>query len=102
MVDPQLVHYPSRDGKWTISALLYVPHNMRRDGQNAAIVYVHGGPTFQTVNLFNRFIHYMVNQGYMVIVPNYQGSTVYRNEFQQTDLFVTRGVDRYERTATDE
>src|SRR5207247_1033960 len=41
MVEPQLVHYPSRDGKWTISALLYVPHNMRRDGQNAAIVYVH-------------------------------------------------------------
>ena len=48
MVEPFLVHYPSRDGKWTISALVYVPYNMARSGQNAAIVYVHGGPTSQT------------------------------------------------------
>ena len=45
MVEPFLVHYPSRDGKWTISAFVYVPCNMQRNGQNAAIVYVHGGPT---------------------------------------------------------
>ena len=45
MVEPYLVHYPSRDGKWTISAFLYVPFNMARNGQNAAIVYIHGGPT---------------------------------------------------------
>jgi Tol biopolymer transport system component len=50
MVEPFLVHYPSRDGKWTISAFVYVPHNMQRNGQNAAIVYIHGGPTSQTVN----------------------------------------------------
>ncbi|HEY3620505.1 MAG TPA: DPP IV N-terminal domain-containing protein, partial [Candidatus Sulfotelmatobacter sp.] len=30
MVEPYLVHYPSRDGKWTISAFLYVPFNMAR------------------------------------------------------------------------
>jgi len=38
MVEPVLVHYPSGDGKWTISALLYVPFNMPRNEQNAAIV----------------------------------------------------------------
>ncbi|MFZ0138312.1 MAG: hypothetical protein WAK89_14685, partial [Candidatus Sulfotelmatobacter sp.] len=58
MVEPYLVHYPSRDGKWTISAFLYVPFNMARNGQNAAIVYIHGGPTAQTMNSFNRFIQY--------------------------------------------
>ncbi|HEY6767787.1 MAG TPA: hypothetical protein VI386_23790, partial [Candidatus Sulfotelmatobacter sp.] len=52
MVEPFLVHYPSRDKKWTISALLYVPFNMARNGKNAAIVYIHGGPTSQTVNSF--------------------------------------------------
>src|SRR5439155_1229763 len=93
MVEPLLIHYPSRDGKWTISALLYVPHNMRRDGKNAAIVYVHGGPTSQTVNLFNRFIQHMVNQGYMVIAPNYRGSTGYGKEFQQANLFDMGGGD---------
>ncbi|MFZ0285481.1 MAG: DPP IV N-terminal domain-containing protein [Terriglobales bacterium] len=72
MVEPFLVHFPSRDGKWTISAFVYVPYNMVRNGQNAALVYVHGGPTSQTVNSFNRFIQHMVNQGYMVIAPNYR------------------------------
>ena len=83
MVEPFLVHYPSRDGKWTISAFVYVPYNMARNGQNAAIVYVHGGPTSQTVNSFNRIMQHMVNQGYMVIAPNYRGSTGYGKEFSR-------------------
>jgi dipeptidyl aminopeptidase/acylaminoacyl peptidase len=93
MVEPFLVHYPSRDAKWTISAFVYVPYNMVRNGQNAAIVYVHGGPTSQTVNSFNRFIQHMVNQGYMVIAPNYRGSTGYGKEFQQANLFDMGGGD---------
>jgi len=93
MVEPFLVHYPSRDGKWTISALVYVPYNMIRNGKNAAVVYVHGGPASQTVNSFNRFIQHIVNQGYMVIAPNYRGSTGYGKEFQQANLFDMGGGD---------
>jgi len=93
MVEPFLVRFPSRDGKWTISALLYVPRNMQRNGQNAAIVYVHGGPAAQTVNSFNRFIQHMVNQGYMIIAPNYRGSTGYGKEFQHANLFDMGGGD---------
>ena len=93
MVEPYLVHYASRDGKWTISAFLYVPFNMARNGQNAAIVYIHGGPTSQSMNSFNRFIQYAVNQGYMVLAPNYRGSTGYGKEFQQANLFDMGGGD---------
>jgi dipeptidyl aminopeptidase/acylaminoacyl peptidase len=93
MVEPYLVHYPSRDGKWTISAFLYVPYNMARNGQNAAIVYIHGGPASQTMNSFNRFIQYAANQGYMVLAPNYRGSTGYGKEFQQANLFDMGGGD---------
>src|SRR5438876_1033355 len=93
MVEPFLVHYPSRDGKWTISALLYVPRNMQRNGQNAAIVYIHGGPTSQAVNSFNRFIQHIVNQGYMVIAPNYRGSSGYGKHFQDANLFDMGGGD---------
>ncbi len=93
LVEPLLVHYPSRDGKWTISAFLYVPYNMARNGQNAAIVYIHGGPTSQTMNSFNRFIQFAANQGYMVLAPNYRGSTGYGKEFQQANLFDMGGGD---------
>ena len=92
-VEPFLAHYPSRDGKWTISALVYVPRNMQRNGQNAAIVYIHGGPASQTVNSFNRFIQHIVNQGYMVIAPNYRGSTGYGDQFQHANLFDMGGGD---------
>jgi len=81
MVEPYLVHYPSRDGKWTISALVYVPNNIPRNGKFPAIVYIHGGPSSQTTNSFNRFIQYIVNQGYLVIAPNYRGSTGFGKEF---------------------
>jgi len=93
MVEPFLVHYPSRDGKWTISAFLYVPFNMARNGQNAAIVYIHGGPASQSMNSFNRFVQFAVNQGYMVLAPNYRGSTGYGKEFQNANLFDMGGGD---------
>jgi dipeptidyl aminopeptidase/acylaminoacyl peptidase len=93
MVEPQLVHYPSKDGKWTISAFVYVPYNLPHKAEHPAIVYVHGGPTAQTMNTFNRFVQYMANQGYMVIAPNYRGSTGYGKEFQQANLFDMGGGD---------
>ena len=86
MVEPYLVHYPSRDGKWTIPALVYVPNNIQRNGKYPAIVYIHGGPAAQTVNSFNRFIQYIVNQGYLVIAPNYRGSTGYGKAFNDANL----------------
>jgi len=93
MVEPYLVRYPSKDGKWTISAFVYVPYNLPHQAEHPAIVYVHGGPTAQTMNGFSRFIQYMVNQGYLVIAPNYRGSTGYGKEFMQANLFDMGGGD---------
>src|SRR5712691_4411798 len=93
MVEPSLVHYPSKDGKWTISAFVYMPYNLPRNGQHPAIVFVHGGPASQTVHAFNRFVQHMANQGYIVIAPNYRGSTGYGKEFEQANLFDMGGGD---------
>jgi len=93
MVEPHLVHYASKDGKWTISAFVYVPYNLPRNGEHPAIVFVHGGPTAQTMNTFNRFVQYMANQGYFVIAPNYRGSTGYGRDFQHANLFDMGGGD---------
>jgi len=93
LVEPFLVHYPSRDGKWQISAFVYVPHNAPRDHTHPAIVYVHGGPTSQTVNNFNRIVQYLANQGYLVIAPNYRGSSGYGKEFADANRFDMGGGD---------
>jgi dipeptidyl aminopeptidase/acylaminoacyl peptidase len=93
MVEPYLVHYPSKDGKWTISAFVYMPFNLPRNGQHPAIVFVHGGPASQTVNFFSRIVQHFANEGYIVIAPNYRGSTGYGKEFQEANLFDMGGGD---------
>ncbi len=93
MVEPYLVHFPSRDGKWTISAFAYIPNNILRNGKFPAIVYIHGGPTGQFVNSFNRNVQYLVNQGYLVIAPNFRGSTGYGKEFMKANYRDEGGGD---------
>jgi dipeptidyl aminopeptidase/acylaminoacyl peptidase len=93
MVEPFLVHYPSKDGKWQISAFVYIPYNAEKNGKNAAVVYIHGGPTSQTINSFSRSIQYLVNQGFFVIAPNYRGSTGYGKEFEDANLHDMGGGD---------
>jgi dipeptidyl aminopeptidase/acylaminoacyl peptidase len=85
MVTPTLVHYPSKDGKFTISAWVYIPKNIIHNGKYPAIVYIHGGPASQSMDSFNRFIQYMNNQGYLVIAPNYRGGTGYGHDFQEAN-----------------
>ena len=92
MVEPYLIHYPSRDG-FMISAFLYVPWNLKKDGANPAIVWVHGGPTSQSVNSFNRQVQYFANHGYVVLAPNFRGSTGYGMKFQAANRWDMGGGD---------
>ncbi len=88
----QLVHYKSFDGKM-ISALLWVPFNMKRDGSNPAVVLPHGGPTGQTIDYFNSQASALASRGYVCIAPNVRGSTGYGMEFQKANYKDLGGGD---------
>jgi dipeptidyl aminopeptidase/acylaminoacyl peptidase len=88
----QIVHYKSFDGTM-ISALLFVPFNLERNGHNPGIVYPHGGPTGQTIDTFNRTIAALVTRGYTVIAPNVRGSTGYGLPFQRLNYQDLGGGD---------
>jgi dipeptidyl aminopeptidase/acylaminoacyl peptidase len=45
------------------------------------------------MNSFNRNIQFLVNQGYVVIAPNYRGSTGYGKEFMDANRFDMGGGD---------
>jgi dipeptidyl aminopeptidase/acylaminoacyl peptidase len=79
-----LVHYKSFDGK-TISAFLWLPDNLKRDGTNPSVVLPHGGPTGQTVDSFSREVAALASRGYVCIAPNVRGSTGYGIEFQRAN-----------------
>jgi len=80
----QLVHYRSFDGT-VISAFVWLPDNIRRDGSNAGVVLPHGGPTGQTLDSFNRTVAALASRGYVCIAPNVRGSTGYGLAFQQAN-----------------
>ena len=88
----RLVHYRSFDGKM-ISAFVWVPFNLKRDGSNPAIVLPHGGPTGQTIDSFDRSIVTLVTRGYLCIAPNVRGSTGYGMEFQNANVKDLGGGD---------
>ena len=88
----QLVHYQTFDGK-TISAFLWVPFNLKRDGSNPGIVLPHGGPTGQTVDSFSKAAAALASRGYVCIAPNVRGSTGYGMEFQRANYKDLGGGD---------
>lgn len=92
MPGAQIVHYKTFDGK-TISALLWVPFNLKRDGTNPAIVLPHGGPTGQTVDYWNPEVAALVSRGYICIAPNVRGSTGYGIGFQKANYQDLGGGD---------
>jgi dipeptidyl aminopeptidase/acylaminoacyl peptidase len=81
LVRATLVHYASYDQR-KISAFVYVPFNLNKDGSNAAIVMAHGGPSGQWQDAFSRDVAYYTNHGYVVIRPNVRGSTGYGKAFE--------------------
>jgi len=90
--ESQLVHYRSFDDK-IISAFLWMPFNLKRDGSNPGIVLPHGGPTGQTVDSFSRTAASLASRGYVCIAPNVRGSTGYGIAFQQANTKDLGGGD---------
>jgi dipeptidyl aminopeptidase/acylaminoacyl peptidase len=88
----QVVSYKSFDGK-TISALLWIPYNLKRDGSSPALVLPHGGPTGQSADYWSPRVAALVSRGYICMEPNVRGSTGYGMEFQKANFKDLGGGD---------
>ncbi|MGE5050937.1 MAG: alpha/beta hydrolase family protein, partial [Bacillota bacterium] len=66
----------------TIPAFLYKPVQPNKAG----VVYVHGGPTGQSMLEWDLIVQYLVAKGYTVLAPNYRGSTGYGVEFEHKNF----------------
>lgn len=92
MPEAQIVHYQSFDGL-IISALLWMPFNLPRDGTHPALVLPHGGPTWQMKDYWSPDIAALVSRGYICIAPNVRGSTGYGMAFQRANYQDLGGGD---------
>jgi dipeptidyl aminopeptidase/acylaminoacyl peptidase len=88
----RIVTYRSFDGT-LVSAVVTMPFNLKRDGNNPAVVIPHGGPTGQTNDGFSRTATALASRGYVVIQPNPRGSTGYGLAFQKANFQDLGGGD---------
>src|SRR5260370_41971353 len=88
----QVISYKSFDGK-TISALLWIPFNLKRDGSNPALVLPHGGPTGQMVDYWNTDVAALASRGYLRIAPNPRRAPGFRLHFQKANFQELRRGD---------
>ncbi|HEX5417604.1 MAG TPA: S9 family peptidase [Chloroflexota bacterium] len=84
MAEPELVHFPTFDDR-RVPAYLFRPAGARLDGTARAVVSIHGGPESQARPAFDPIVQYLVNRGYVVLIPNVRGSTGYGNRYSHLD-----------------
>ena len=83
LVEPELVHFDSFDGKH-IPAWLYRP--LGAAGRVPVLLSVHGGPEVQEhthVTRSSSFYQYLLSRGIAVLAPNIRGSTGYGKSYQR-------------------
>jgi len=92
-VMPTHIQYPSLDGK-PVPALLFQPKSVT-DAASAphlnafppAVVVIHGGPNWLYQYLWYPIFQHMVSRGWVVLAPNYRGSTCYGREWQLANRY---------------
>jgi dipeptidyl aminopeptidase/acylaminoacyl peptidase len=98
LVAPTLIHYPGPDGK-PVPAWLFVPKNLDRARKHAAIVWIHPDGVNQNYDgwhpdrneaVYYEFHQYLLQQGYVVIAPDYRGSIGYGRDWRN-DVYMDVG-----------
>jgi len=101
LVEPQLVHYPSTDGR-EVPAYLFVPPELDRSRKHPAIVWIHGDGIAQNYDgwhvrrdygVYYSFHQYLAQQGYVVVAPDYRGSIGYGREWRVAPYRDLGGMD---------
>jgi dipeptidyl aminopeptidase/acylaminoacyl peptidase len=82
---PEIVHYKSKDGL-AIAAILYKPLNYAEGKTYPAVLWIHGGPEGQDTLGWDPWALYLAQHGYVVLNPNYRGSSGYGENFRNLNV----------------
>ncbi|MEO8070170.1 MAG: prolyl oligopeptidase family serine peptidase [Acidobacteriota bacterium] len=101
LTTPVLVDFPSRvDGK-KVPASLLVSKNLDRTKKHPAIVWIHGSGSDQNYlgwhpalyRMYYAMHQYLAQQGYVIIMPDYRGSSGYDREWATGNYLDLGGKD---------
>jgi dipeptidyl aminopeptidase/acylaminoacyl peptidase len=84
MISPEWITYAARDGL-AIHGALFRERSARGE-KSPAVVFVHGGPNFEFGEFFYPLPQVLAHEGYVVLAPNYRGSTGYGTAFRNANF----------------
>ncbi len=87
---PERVTWKSKDGK-EIAGLLYRPRNTKPGEKLPAVLWIHGGPEGQDDFRSDGWAQYLAQTGYVVLEPNYRGSSGYGEIFRNLNVEDSNG-----------
>jgi dipeptidyl aminopeptidase/acylaminoacyl peptidase len=90
LAKPKPVWYESFDGLKIYS--WYLPAGSGK-APHPAVVWPHGGPWWQTYDMWGAYLQSISQSGFAVLAPNFRGSTGYGAEFRNMDLSDPGGGD---------
>ena len=82
---PTKIHYKAKDGLESFG-LVYKPLNYSPETRYPAVVWVHGGPEAQDGFHLDLWAQYLAQQGYVVLTPNYRGSSGYGEKYRNLNV----------------
>ena len=82
LTKPEKVTFKSFDGL-TIHGYLYSPSD--KSQKYPGLLYIHGGPTNQFYDDLQVNVQYLVQRGYVVLLPNIRGSSGYGKVFEEAN-----------------
>jgi len=85
LIPPEVVRYKSKDGL-EVAAILYKPLNYSAGKTYPAVLWIHGGPEGQDNLGWDPWALYLAQHGYLVLNPNYRGSSGYGEKFRNLNV----------------
>jgi dienelactone hydrolase len=93
LMDYKKVHYISPIDGLDIQAHVFAPLQKKGARGHAAMVWVHGGVHGSWGTNMFPFVHEAVQRGYVIIAPDYRGSTGYGEEFYKKIDYGGKEID---------
>ena len=87
-MQPEEIYYAGMDGA-QVPALIFRP----QQAPAPAVVMIHGGPNWHYSVEWNPLAAHLASRGFVVLAPNYRGSTGYGRDWQYAARYDLGGVD---------
>lgn len=78
---PAVTSYVARDGT-RLRAYILLPRSFEKGKPHPTIIMPHGGPSVRSRQDYDHFAQFLSTRGYIVVMPNFRGSSGYGRDFE--------------------